>query len=87
MDQDVGQPNLLQPKIDISLALWKNCKCKSLAVFQLSLMKHVDYELDEKFKPGLYLQTIAFLSEDHHKLCSLDEQISSFSVYNDIANY
>ena len=49
--------------------------------------KQIDYELDEKFKPGVYLQTSAFLSEDYHKLCSLDDQISSFIIYNDIANY
>jgi predicted dehydrogenase len=60
---------------------------QALGSVSVKFDENVDYELDEKFKPGLYLQTIAFLSKDHHKLCSLDEQISSFSVYNDIANY
>lgn len=47
----------------------------------------VDYSIDEHFKPGLYLQTEAFLSEYNAKLCSIDEQLLAFSIYNDIANY
>lgn len=34
-----------------------------------------DNSLDISFKPGLYLQTKAFLSGDYSRLCTLDEQI------------
>ena len=47
----------------------------------------INYSIDEDFKPGLYLQTEAFLSEYNAKLCSIDEQLLAFSIYNDIANY
>lgn len=47
----------------------------------------VDYSIDEDFKPGLYLQTEAFLSEYSEKLCTTDEQLLAFSIYNDMANY
>jgi hypothetical protein len=47
----------------------------------------VNYSIDEDFKPGLYLQTEAFLSEYNEKLCTIDEQLLAFSIYNDMANY
>lgn len=47
----------------------------------------VDYSLDEKYKPGLYLQTKAFLSKDESSLCSLKEQRVMFDYYEKIANY
>lgn len=47
----------------------------------------IDYSLDKKFKPGLYLQASSFLSGDYINFCTLDEQISSFSFYEKIANY
>ncbi len=47
----------------------------------------IDYTLDEQFKPGIYLQTKAFLEEDFTRMCSINEQHEIFSVYNKIANY
>ena len=47
----------------------------------------IDYSVDEDFKPGLYLQTEAFLSEHNAKLCTIDDQVLAFSIYNEIANY
>ncbi len=47
----------------------------------------INYELDEKFKPGLYLQTSAFLKNDYTKLVSITEQIKAFDTYYAIANY
>lgn len=47
----------------------------------------LDYRLDEEFKPGLYLQTLSFINGDYTNLCSLGEQLISFEVYNQIANY
>ncbi len=47
----------------------------------------VDYELEEKFKPGLFLQTKDFLDGNFDKLVSIEEQISSFDHYYTIADY
>jgi predicted dehydrogenase len=44
----------------------------------------LDYELDKKFKPGLYRQTKAFLRKDYFGLCSIDEQCSNVIFYNKI---
>lgn len=47
-----------------------------------------DYTLDEKFKPGIYLQTMALLNgEGEEKLLTLEEQINNINRYNVIGNY
>jgi predicted dehydrogenase len=43
--------------------------------------------LDKDFKPGLYLQVKAFLDSDTHYLCSLEEQLALFPVYEQMAGY
>ena len=49
----------------------------------------VDASLDEKFKPGLFLMTQAFLKKNdlQDKLCDLQEHVGNFSKYLEIANY
>ena len=47
----------------------------------------IDYSIDEEFKPGLFLQTKAFLDGEHSKLCTIEEQIAFFKIYEKIANY
>jgi predicted dehydrogenase len=54
---------------------------------EINPVENIDYDFDEKFKPGLFLQTKAFLNGDYTNFCSLEEQISSFEIYNRIANY
>lgn len=44
--------------------------------------------LDKNFKPGLFLQTSAFLERDFSKFCTLDEQEKMIAcVYNKISGY
>ncbi len=43
--------------------------------------------LDKKFKPGLFLQTKAFLKGDDKNLCSIVSQINNFDLYYKIAGY
>ena len=47
----------------------------------------VDYALDTNYKPGLYLETVAFLehNDDFKDLCSLEEQINNLSIYQKIS--
>ena len=47
----------------------------------------LDNGLDQRFKPGLYLQCQAFLSDQSQKLCSLSEQLKAFPVFARIAGY
>ena len=45
----------------------------------------IDDHLDKEFKPGLYLETKAFLDGDIERLCSVDQQISHVKlIYNRI---
>ena len=47
----------------------------------------IDYSLDEKYKPGLFLQVKEFLANNYERMCSLDEQVEMVEVYNKIASY
>jgi predicted dehydrogenase len=47
----------------------------------------VDDQLDKDFKPGLYLQIKAFIEGDLNSLCSIDEQLSIFSTYENMGGY
>jgi len=47
----------------------------------------VDDTLDVSFKPGLFIQTQRFLSGDLSELCSLDEQVRRWPIYERIAGY
>jgi len=47
----------------------------------------IDYTLDEKYKPGLYLQTKYFLENQVEALCSLEEQSNMMDIYYRIGNY
>ncbi|QOW61715.1 Gfo/Idh/MocA family oxidoreductase [Treponema pedis] len=47
----------------------------------------IDYFLDEKYKPGLFLQVKNFLENNTNGLCSITDQIRLLSIYKKIANY
>lgn len=50
----------------------------------------LDDDLDSQFKPGLFRQCEAFLSEhpsQFGQLCSLEEQLNAFPIYHYIAGY
>ena len=47
----------------------------------------INDELDKEYKPGLYLQVQAFLANDTASLCSIKEQHSLFSTYEQMAGY
>lgn len=44
-------------------------------------------KLDKLYKPGIYLQTKAFLSEDFKNFCSIDDQILNFKYMKKVGNY
>ncbi len=46
-----------------------------------------DYSLDTDYKPGIYLQTQAFLAGDSASLCDVSEQLDMMKVYETIAAY
>jgi predicted dehydrogenase len=47
----------------------------------------IAHEMDEKFKPGLYKQTRAFLQSEDDFLCTLEQQVNLINVYYEIAGY
>lgn len=51
------------------------------------LDENIDYAIDEKYKPGLFLQTKSFLDNDFSRMCTISEQKDILTVYNKIAKY
>ncbi len=48
---------------------------------------NLNYEIDEKFKPGLYNQTKSFLKKEFKDMLSINDLPSFVNIYNKIANY
>jgi hypothetical protein len=47
----------------------------------------LENKLDQDFKPGLYLQTEAFLQQDSTYFCTLEEQVTHAELYSEMAGY
>lgn len=47
----------------------------------------VDNSLDKEYKPGLYKQVEAFLSDNNQLLCTIEEQVELFHYYERMAGY
>jgi predicted dehydrogenase len=47
----------------------------------------LDDELDTRFKPGLYRQTQAFLTQDESYFCTVEAQLLNARIYSEIAGY
>ncbi len=47
----------------------------------------IDDQSDIAFKPGLFMQTQAFLKPDFLNLISIGEQIKAISIYEEIGGY
>ena len=63
---------------------------EKLEVMRLNSLNTKSYKqknLDLKFKPGLFLQTKAFLNNEDNKLCSIEDQVKNFDIYYKIAGY
>ena len=53
----------------------------------ISMVENIDYSLDEKFKPGLYLQTKTFLENNYSDFCSIHEQAEKMPMYKQMSGY
>jgi predicted dehydrogenase len=64
---------------------------EQLHVVELKSVKvngvELDDRLDKEFKPGLYQQTKAFLTQDDHLFCTLAEQLQHYTTFNEMAGY
>jgi hypothetical protein len=47
----------------------------------------VDDEFDRQFKPGLYLETKAFLDADLTQFCTIQDQLKHCAIYDEMAGY
>ena len=52
-----------------------------------NFVEDINYSLDDKFKPGLYIQTEKFLKNKFREMCSIREQAEAVKTYNRMANY
>mgnify|MGYP000875187492 CR=1 FL=1 len=50
-------------------------------------VEDIDYELDKKYKPGLFLQTSSFINYEFKEMLNIYDLISFFNLYSKIANY
>lgn len=53
----------------------------------INMVENLNYSLDEKFKPGVYLQTKAFLENNLSEFCTLEEQTEKMSMYKQMSGY
>lgn len=51
---------------------------------EVKKVENVDYSIDTKFKPGIYLQTKAFIDKDFRDLKTIQEQTTDLAIYNQI---
>ncbi len=77
---------LLTPKRRLILRPMERLSVIQLGSVELQSVDLVD-DTDLRYKPGLYLQTQAFLNGDDDLLCSLDEQVRNASIYSKMAGY
>jgi predicted dehydrogenase len=47
----------------------------------------IDYTIDDKYKPGLFLQTKNFINLSFDGMCTISEHFNTIDIYNKIANY
>lgn len=50
-------------------------------------VEEIDYLHDEKYKPGLFLQTKNFLEEKTDDFCTIEDQLKMYDIYTRIGNY
>lgn len=53
----------------------------------INMVEDIDYSIDEKYKPGFYLQTKAFLDGDDSKFCNIQQQEKNMDVYKKMSGY
>ncbi len=46
----------------------------------------IDDAIDREFKPGIYLQTKAFLDQDYSNMCTIENQLINFTYFDKIKN-
>jgi len=60
---------------------------QNLGSVATSFVEGIDYSLDEKYKPGLFLQTKSFLENDYTNFCNIKEQAANMVVYKKMSGY
>jgi len=53
----------------------------------INFVEDIDYSLDEEFKPGLFLQTKAFLDGTWDKFIRLDDQADRMGIFKKMSGY
>lgn len=74
---------VLTRKRKLILCPLEELRCQMRGTLEVKKLK-IDDTLDRKFKPGLYLQTKAFLDRDFHDFPSIQEHVSHSVIFQKI---
>lgn len=75
---------VLTAKRKLILAPMEELQEQLINSIEIKKVENIDYSIDTTYKPGIYLQTKAFIDQDFNKLKSLQEQTEDLNIYNQI---
>ena len=78
----------LTKKHRLVLRPMEKLQIQEIGSVKINYFEGIDYSLDEKFKPGLYLQTKSFLENKFEDFCTINKQrINVIDIYSKISGY
>ena len=75
---------ILTSKRKLILAPMEELQEQLINSIEVKKVENVDYSFDIEFKPGIYLQTKAFIKKELNNLKSIEEQTTDLDIYNKI---
>lgn len=75
---------ILTSKRKLILAPMEELQEQLINSIEVKKVEKVDYSIDTEFKPGIYLQTKAFINKDFSDLKTIQEQTTDLEIYNKI---
>lgn len=78
---------MLTNKHRLILRPLEKLQVQNIGSVAVNMVENVDYSLDENFKPGLYLQTKAFLEGDIKNFCDINQQADNMDFYKKMSGY
>lgn len=75
---------VLTAKRKLILAPMEELQEQLVNSIEVKKVENIDYAIDNDYKPGIYLQTKAFINQEFKKLKSLQEQTEDLKIYNQI---
>lgn len=79
--------DIMTRKLRLIFKPMEKLQIQNIGSVAISFVEGIDYYLDEKYKPGLFLQTKSFLENDFTNFCNIKEQAVNISVYKKMSGY